>query len=119
MHRRCTAAVVALIFTSIAACGSQRSLPLTPPSVARSASSPVGCAEGGSDPSPLGSGWKATSVVSGPLTLAYIKQYADRSAAAFVPAREAPRLLASDPGSGHQRRAARRTPRQTPRGSYA
>jgi len=67
----------------------------------------------------LGSGWKATSVVSGPLTLAYIKQYADQPAAAFASAREALRLLASDPGSGHQRRAAQRTLQQTPQGSYA
>ncbi len=119
MQCRCTVAVVGLICTSIAACGSQSRRPLTPSSAARSASSTVGCAEGGSNPSPLGSGWKATSVVSGPLTLACIKQYADQPAAAFAPAREALGLLASDPGSGHQRRAAQRTLQQTPRGSYA
>ncbi len=92
---------------------------MTPSSAARSASSPVGCAEGGSNPSPLGSGWKATSVVSGPLTLAYVKQYADQPAGAFEPARASLRRIVADPGGDRARLVARRTLEHTPRGSYA
>jgi len=67
----------------------------------------------------LGSGWKATSVVSGPLTLAYVKQYADQPAGAFEPARASLRRIVADPGSDRARLVARRTLEHTPRGSYA
>jgi len=63
--------------------------------------------------------WKATSVVSGPLTLAHIKQYAGQPASAFEPTRDSLRRIATDSGSDHERRAARRTLEHTAPGSYA
>jgi len=67
----------------------------------------------------LAAGWKATSIVSGPLTLAYVKQYADQPAGAFEPARASLRRIVADPGSDRARLVARRTLDHTPRGSYA
>jgi hypothetical protein len=67
----------------------------------------------------LAPGWKATSVVSGPLTLAYIKQYASQPAGAFEPARQRLRRIIAGPATDRERRVARRTLEHTPRGSYA
>ena len=63
--------------------------------------------------------WRAASVVSGPLTLAYIRQYADQPARAFAPVRASLRAIIRDPGStAHERRLARRTLRGTRAGDF-
>lgn len=109
--------MLGLACTSLAACGSSTRQPATPSSAAASAA--VGCAEGGSNPTPLSPGWKATSVVSGPLTLAYIKEYVSQPVGAFEPARQRLRRIIAGPATDRERRVAQRTLEHTPRGSYA
>ena len=85
----------------------------------RPAAATVGCGEGGSDAGPLAPGWRATSAVSGPLTLAYVKHYATQPAAAFAPSREQLAEIVADPRSTErERRLARETRSHTRAGSH-
>ncbi len=111
-------AVPLLLAGTLAACGSDGQTPAASSFVP--AAAVVGCAEGGSDPSPLAPGWRATSVVSGPLTLAYVKQHATQRAAAFEPTRERlATILADARSTARERRLARRTLAHTAAGSHA
>jgi hypothetical protein len=82
------------------------------------ASAAVGCAAGTANPDPLAEGWRATSVVSGPLTLAYIDQYAIQPRDAFAPVREGLRRILADPASDREERVFRRALERTPPDSY-
>jgi len=117
MRRGGSAAVTFLGCAMLAACGpggEGASVPAPPPPAAT-----VGCSEGGSNPNALAPGWQSTSVVSGPLTLAYIDQYASQHPSAFAPVRKQLRRVLTGSGSSAERDVARRTLKHTPLGSYA
>ena len=115
MRIRLTSGLIVLVCGAVAACGSDDR-----PAAARATAGPLlGCADGGANRNPLPPGSRAQSVVSGPLTLAYIRQYADQPARAFRPVRESLRAIIRDPGStAHERRLARRTLRGTRAGDF-
>ena len=84
--------------------------PATAPRGAAAAAT-VGCAEGGTSSASTSATWRPTSVVSGPLTLGYVWQYADQPAAAFDPTREQLQRItrAGSGATARERRLARRT----------
>lgn len=57
-------------------------------------------------------------MVSGPLTLAYIEQYAIQPRDAFAPVREGLRRILADPASDREERVFQRAVERTPPGSY-
>ena len=121
LHPFATAArgcACALAAGALAACGSETE-PRAAAASLRPAAATVICSEGGSGAGPLAPGWRATSAVSGPLTLAYVKQYATQPATAFAPSRERLAAIVADPRSTErERRLARETRSHTRAGSH-
>ena len=116
MSIRLACGLLVVVSGGLAACGSD-----DPPVASGAPAGPLlECADGGANRNPLPPGSRAVSVVSGPLTLAYVGQYADQPARAFRPVRESLRAVVRDPSStAHERRLARRTLRDTHAGEFS
>ncbi len=116
MSIRATCGLLVLVCGGLVACGSDER-----PAAPRAAAGPLlDCADGGANRNALAPGWRAASVVSGPLTLAYIRQYADQPPRAFAPVRESLRAIIRDRGAtAYERRLARRTLRGTRAGDFS
>lgn len=116
MRGTVTAGVVVLGCTVLCACGAAPRHAHARPGPAAQV---VGCSEGGRDSEPLSARQLATSVVAGPLTLAYVKQYASQPPQSFEPTSVNLRTILGDPGSTtSERRLARRTLAHAQGGNY-